>query len=499
MSAVGERFRIKHPLPPARWPTREEAARARLFQPASIGRRTVAEQRTWVPAMVPWRASEEGFVTEEVLAWYARFADGRPGVLVVEATGIRDVASGPLLRIGNDRFIPGLRRLVDVVRERSGGHTRLFIQLIDFVAVRRRPEPEKYFGRHLGVDDALRRRMAAAARDPAWLAADERVIRQHLLASLLDDRQFVETVLTARQLEALDYGYRERIWDTHLPWIEELPRVLPELFAAAAHRAQEAGFDGVELHYAHAYTMASFLSRLNVRADGYGGAREHRVRLPLEVLAATRARVGAEYVVGIRYLGDDVVAGGSDVEDAAWFGARFAAAGADYLSVSKGGRFEDAKQPRVGEAVYPYTGRSGYECMPTVISDERGPFGRNIPLAARIRGAVHEAGCSTPVVTSGGIGTFEQAEAILARGEADFVAAARQTLADPDWFRKIRLGDGHLVRRCEFTNYCEGLDQHHKQVTCKLWDRVDLDAPDVRLAADGKRRLAAPAWTPSAE
>ena len=54
----------------------------------------------------------------------------------------------------------------------------------------------------------------------------------------------------------------------------------------------------------------------------------------------------------------------------------FAEAGADYLSISKGGRFEDARQPKVGEAVYPYTGRSGYECMPTVISDERGPFGR---------------------------------------------------------------------------------------------------------------------------
>ena len=499
MSAVGERFRIKHALPVARWPTREEAARARLFRPAPIGRRTVAEQRTWVPAMVPWRATEDGFVTEDVLAWYARFADGQPGVLVVEATGIRDIASGPLLRIGDDRFIPGLRRLVDVVREHSDGHTRLFIQLIDFVAVRRRPEPEKYFGRHLGIDEPLRRRMAAAANDPAWQAADERVIRQHLLASLLDDRAFVERVLTDRQLEALDFGYRERIWDTHLPWIEELPRVLPGLFTAAACRAREAGFDGVELHYAHAYTMSSFLSRLNVRTDGYGGTREHRVRLPLEVLAATRTGVGNDYVVGIRYLGDDVVAGGSDVEDAAWFGARFAAGGADYLSVSKGGRFEDARQPRVGEAVYPYTGRSGYECMPTVISDERGPFGRNVPLAARIRGAVHEAGFSTPVVTSGGIGTFEQAEEILARGEADFVAAARQTLADPDWFRKIQLGQGHLVRRCEFTNYCEGLDQHHKQVTCKLWDRVALDAPGVRLAADGKRRLSAPPWTPSTE
>ena len=201
-------------------------------------------------------------------------------------------------------------------------------------------------------------------------------------------------------------------------------------------------------------------------------------------------------MVGIRFLGDDVVNGGSRLEDAVWFGEQFAAAGADYLSVSKGGRFEDARQPKIGEAVYPYTGRSGYECMPTVISDERGPFGRNVPLAAAIRAAVRAAGHATPVVTSGGISTFEQAEDVLARGEADFVAAARQTLADPDWFRKIRLGYGHLVRRCEFTNYCEGLDQHHKQVTCKLWDRVGLDDAAVRRAADGKRRLAAPAWQP---
>jgi dimethylglycine catabolism A len=287
--------------------------------------------------------------------------------------------------------------------------------------------------------------------------------------------------------------------DTHLPWIRDLPAALPGLFAAAAVRARAAGFDGVELHYAHAYTMASFLSRLNTREDGYGGPRERRVRLPLEVLRAVRAAVGPAYVVGIRYLGDDVVEGGNRLEDAVWFGARFAEAGADYLSISKGGRFEDARQPKVGEAVYPYTGRSGYECMPTVISDERGPFGRNVGLAAAIRAAVRTAGHTTPVVTSGGIATFEQAEGILARGEADFVAAARQSLADPDWFRKIRRGRGDLVRRCEFTNYCEGLDQHHKQVTCKLWDRVGLDEPDVRLAADGKRRLSAPSWRPTTD
>jgi 2,4-dienoyl-CoA reductase-like NADH-dependent reductase (Old Yellow Enzyme family) len=317
-------------------------------------------------------------------------------------------------------------------------------------------------------------------------------VRAHLAAAA---RPLVERVLTPRERESLDYGHRERVWDTHLPHIRALPDVLPGLFAEAGRRAREAGFDGVELHYAHAYTMASFLSRLNTRDDGYGGTRERRVRLPLEVLRAVRARVGDDYTVGIRYLGDDVVEGGSDVDDAAWFGVKLAAAGVDYLSVSKGGRFEDAKQPKVGDAVYPYTGRSGYECMPTVISDERGPFGRNVPLAATIRRAIRAAGHETPVITSGGITTFEQAEGILQREEADAVAAARQTLADPDWFRKIHLGAGDQVRRCEFTNYCEGLDQHHKQVTCKLWDRAwTTDEPGVRLATGGKRRLTAPPW-----
>jgi 2,4-dienoyl-CoA reductase-like NADH-dependent reductase (Old Yellow Enzyme family) len=444
--------------------------------------------------MVPWRATEDGVVTPEVIDWYARFADGRPGVLVVEATGIRDVPSGPLLRIGDDRFIPGLRRLVETVRARSGGHTRLLIQILDFVAVRRRPTPETFFGRHLAIDPPLRARLAEALGEDAWIAAPEDALRRRLLGA---ERPLLERVLGERALEALDYGYRERIWDLHLPHIRALPATLPGLFARAAGRAREAGFDGVELHYAHAYTMASFLSRLNVRDDGYGASREGRVRLPLQTLAAVRARVGDDWVVGIRYLGDEVVAGGSDLDDAVWFGVRFAAAGVDYLSVSKGGRFEDARQPKVGEAVYPYTGRSGHECMPTVISDERGPFGRNVPLSAAIRRAVRAAGYVTPVVTSGGIGTFEQAEGILQRGDADFVAAARQSLADPDWFTKVRLGLGHLVRRCEFTNYCEGLDQHHRQVTCKLWDRAFVPGdPDVRLARDGRRRLGAPAWSP---
>ena len=105
---------------PGRTPSREEAARARLFSPLKVGRLTLA-QRTWVPAMVPWRATEDGFVSEEVIAWYARLARGRPGAIVVEATGVRDIPSGPLLRIGHDRYIPGLKRLVEAVRRESLG------------------------------------------------------------------------------------------------------------------------------------------------------------------------------------------------------------------------------------------------------------------------------------------------------------------------------------------------------------------------------------------
>jgi 2,4-dienoyl-CoA reductase-like NADH-dependent reductase (Old Yellow Enzyme family) len=485
--------RIRHTLPETRWPTAEEAAAALMFQPIRVGS-MVAEQRTWVPAMVPWRASADGFVTPAVIDWYRRLAEGRPGVLVVEATGIRDVPSGPLLRIGHDRFVPGLRALVAAVREASDGHTRSLIQCIDFLAIRRRPPRDAYLGRFLALAPAHRARLALLTGDPAWRdpeARDEAAVRAALQAL---DREALAEVLTTRELEDLEQGYRERITDLHLAHVRELPATLPGLFASAAERALAAGFDGVELHYAHAYTMASFLSARNLRDDGYGGPRERRVRLPLEVMAAVRGRVGRDAVAGVRFLADESIDGGSGVADAAYFAVRFAEAGVDFLSLSRGGKFEDARQPKIGEAAYPYTGRSGYECMPTVYSDARGPFGRNASLAAIVRAGVRAAGHTVPVVAAGGIATFALAEAMLQRGDADIIASARQSLADPDWFRKLRAGRGHEIRRCHFTNYCEALDQKHVEVTCKLWDRLDLDEPDVPRDATGRRRLLPPRW-----
>ena len=473
--------RIVHKPDPGNWPSAEEAAASQLFSTVKLGPMRLAT-RTWIPAMVPWRATEDGFVNDDVIAWYARFAQGRPGAIVVEATGIRDVPSGPLLRIGDDRFVPGLTRLVEAVREASGGETMLLIQLIDFLAIKRRPDRTAFLSRFLVLTDKLR--AATGERDDAAVRATLIAMDDAALSDLLDPRD----------RESLYFGFRERVTDVERPHIAVLPQTLPGLFADAAARADTAGFDGVELHYAHAYTMASFLSALNDRKDGYGGKREDRIRLPLEVYRAVRARLHPDTALGCRFLAEECIPGGNEVADTAWFGAAFAQAGMDFLSLSRGGKFEDAMQPRVGEAAYPYTGPSGYECMPQFISDERGPFGRNRDAAKVIRENVRAAGCETPIIVAGGVHGFAMAEAMIEKGEADIVAAARQSLADPDWFQKARTGHGAAVRLCEFSNYCEGLDQKHKQVTCKLWDRTDVQTLTSGRSSDGKRRLTAPDW-----
>ena len=323
---------------------------------------------------------------------------------------------------------------------------------------------------------------------------DENEIRKNLLELNADE---LAKVLSAKEWEDMHFGYRERVTDTHLQDITNLPKILPQLFADAAHRAEQAGFDGVELHYAHAYTMASFLSATNTRNDGYGGSRENRVKLPLDVYKAVRENAGKDFAVGCRFLTDEIIEDGSKIQDACYFATAFAKAGMDFLSLSRGGKFDDAKQPKIGWAAYPYTGRSGYECMPGYISDKQGPFGRNINPSKLIRDTLHSHNVKIPVVMAGGIFNFAQAEDVLKNKQADIIGFARQSLADPDWFEKVRLGLGSEVRLCRYSNYCEGLDQKHKQVTCELWDRENLDSPNLAKSIDGRRRLVAPEWEKS--
>ncbi|MEU4368561.1 NADH:flavin oxidoreductase/NADH oxidase [Micromonospora chersina] len=176
-----------------------------------------------------------------------------------------------------------------------------------------------------------------------------------------------------------------------------------EAFATAARRALDAGFAAVEIHAAHGYLLHEFLSPLtNHRADGYGGDRAGRMRLTLEVARAVRAAVGESVPVLTRISATDWVDGGWTVEDSVVLAGELAAAGVDLVDASSGGASTAASIP-VGP---------GYQ----------------VPLAARIR---RDAGVLTGAV--GLIVEPEQAEQIVAGGEADLVLLGRELLRDPYW------------------------------------------------------------------
>ncbi len=226
---------------------------------------------------------------------------------------------------------------------------------------------------------------------------------------------------------------------------------------------------------AHAYTLASMLSARNRRLDEYGGrSLEARLRLPSEVLTQVRAQVGQDYPVGVRFDGEEAIKGGYGLTDARYMALRFAQLGANYLSLSAGGKFEDAVV-KAGAPLYPYTGYSGDRTMPPATYSD----GANVFLAESIKQFVNAHGSDVPVVTTGKINTPDLAETILAREQADLIGLARALLADPDWPKKARTGRTDRIVRCIYGNVCKNLDENFKQVRCgSLWPRPYLHAPD---------------------
>ncbi|MBK9975436.1 MAG: NADH:flavin oxidoreductase [Planctomycetes bacterium] len=263
-------------------------------------------------------------------------------------------------------------------------------------------------------------------------------------------------------------GWRQKVQDLSVAEV----LAIPGLYAQAAVRGLQAGFDAIELHMAHAYTLSSFLSRHNGRRDDYGGSLQRRLRLPLETLAAVRAAVGANVPVGIRFDGEECVKGGYTLDEARVMALRFAQYGVDWLSISAGGKFEDA-QPREGEPLYPYTGYSGERCMP----GRNYPPAANLYIAAGIKDHLRQHGLFTPVVATGKINRPELAEDILQAGQADLIGMARPILADPDWPRKVQAGRFDKVIRCCYANVCKAKDERFQTVTCFLWPRGAIQAP----------------------
>jgi len=262
-------------------------------------------------------------------------------------------------------------------------------------------------------------------------------------------------------------GWRQKVSDLSIGELE----ALPDLFADAAERARSAGFDGVELHMAHAYTLSSMLSRINKRSDHYGRTLENRLRLPSMVLQRVRDRLG-DYPVGVRFDADESIKRGYSVGDAGKFAVRFAELGADYISLSAGGKFEDAVH-RQGQPLYPYTGYSGDRCMP----GDNLPDATNIWMAASVRATLRAAGHNTPVLGTGKIGSATLADEILNRGDCDIVGMARAMLADPYLPNKSKEGKLDEVVSCIYCNVCKSLDERFKTVVCYLWPRGADQAP----------------------
>ncbi len=370
-----------------------------LFTPLAL-RGTELPNRLVLPAMVTRLSGEDGVVNDDVLARYVRFARGGVGLVVVEAMAVHSAKSGPLLRISDDAFVPGLRDLAK--RCHDAGPGKVMPQIIHFLKVSR----------------------------SGW-------------------RQTVD-MLSHAEIDAI-----------------------VEAYAQAAERARRCGFDGVELHMAHAYTLSSFLSRVNPRRDEYGGTLDNRLRLPLRVVARVRAAVGDDFTIGVRFVGEECIRNGYTVVDAGPIAVRLAHAGVDYVSLSAGGKFEDAR-PIEGEPPYPYTGYSGDRCMPGAAY----PDGANLYIPEAVRAALRDAGLETPVVAVGKIGTLQLAERVLASGKGDLVGMARALLADPDLPKKWASGREETVVRCLYGNVCKSLDENFRRVDCTLWPKKSGQAPE---------------------
>lgn len=242
---------------------------------------------------------------------------------------------------------------------------------------------------------------------------------------------------------------------------------LIEYFARSARHAADGGFDGIEVHGAHGYLIHEFLSpRHNRRTDAYGGPLENRMRFAVEVLEAVHAAVGPEVAVGLRLVGDEEVgAAGLTAADAAQIGARL-------------------EQRRLVDFLDVSVGVSGIGMVrPVYVEHGVGVY------AAR---AVKDAVRGVPVFAVHRILTPEEAEAILARGDADAINVVRALIADPEWAAKAARGASDTIRRCTGCNQgCYGNLTAGLPITCVTNPAVGRDAElglgTLQSAARAKR------------
>lgn len=339
-----------------------------LFEPFRF-RTFEVKNRIVMPPMAIYIPGSEGFVKERLIDYYRARARGGVGYIVVNATVVSEPSgrSHPnQTRITDDKYIPGLKQLVDVIHAYD---VKTSIQLY-----------------HSG-----RQRYGLIAGPPT------------LSPSGIPDPV--------------------RKDPTRAITVEEIQTLIQE-YAQGARRAQEAGFEGVEIHCAHGYLLAGFLSPFqNKRTDEYGGSVWNRTRIVREIMAAIRAEVGDEMLMQVRVNGSDYVNGGNDLEAAKEISKILVDAGAEVIHVSAG------------------MAPSGqYTFLPAAI-----PQGYNVGLAEGIKDAV---GPDVPVIAVGALEDPIFGEQVLARGKVDLVAFGRPLFADPDMPNKAKEGRLSEITPC---------------------------------------------------
>ncbi|MCR9092671.1 MAG: NAD(P)/FAD-dependent oxidoreductase [bacterium] len=374
-------------------------AHPHLLAPGRIGSLELRNRILMCP-MGDNQATDGGYVTDQQIDYFEARARGGAALLLVGSVGVTapDGLSTPRQSaIGDATFLDGWRRMADRVHAHGA---KLALQLVhngknaveDIVA-----------GRPLLVPSLLRK---TPETDP-------------LMGMLTPDE--IANMGTPAQVQGGRVEFREMTRDDIAGMVSA--------YAEAVVRAREVGVDACELHAGHGYLIDNFLSpTTNFREDEYGGPVENRARFLVEILEAIRARVGRDYPVWIRINGGEVFVEGETLEDACRVAELAEAAGADAAHVS----------------LYADPARAiGYtEAHATDLP------GRFVSLGAAVKKRV-----GMPIITVGKIAP-DEAERILADGQADFVAMGRKLLADPELPNKLAAGAPETVRPCMYHYRC---------------------------------------------
>lgn len=244
---------------------------------------------------------------------------------------------------------------------------------------------------------------------------------------------------------------------------EEIYRLIG-YFVQATKRAEEAGFDGVEYHGAHLYTLADFMSRENTRKDEFGKNLEGRMKMSKEIFKRARDLAGKDFALFFRINGDEFIPGANTLKDAMEIAKELQRIGCPVVDVSAGGRIEKWWAQIESEKWASFSrSYSGSRAVP----GPGFPDATNIYLAEGIKRSVR-----VPVIGTGKIGNVALAEQLLQEGRADLIGFGRAIFADPEFPTKSMQGCEDEILRCTWCNHCHKLYTQDKPVECLVWPKA---------------------------